>query len=46
VVGVLTGQLGHTTGAAKAMVAGALERNPEITTPEDLFDEVYKGDAS
>ncbi|MBI9088428.1 MAG: Holliday junction DNA helicase RuvA [Desulfobacterium sp.] len=45
VVGVLTGQLGHTVGVAKAMVAGALERNPEITTPEALFDEVYKGDA-
>ncbi len=45
VVGVLTGQLGHNAGVAKAMVAGALERNPEITTPEALFDEVYKGDA-
>ncbi|MCP4116830.1 MAG: Holliday junction DNA helicase RuvA [Desulfobacteraceae bacterium] len=44
VVGVLTSKLGHTTGAAKAMVADALERNPEITTPEALFDEVYKGD--
>ncbi len=44
VVEVLVQQLGHTPGAAKKMVAQALDRNPEIMTPEALFDEVYRGD--
>ncbi len=43
VVAVLVQQLGHTPGAAKQMVAQALERDPSIMTPEALFDEVYKG---
>lgn len=44
VVEVLVQQLGHTPNAAGKMVAQALERNPEIMTPEALFDEVYRGD--
>ncbi|ACN16135.1 RuvA [Desulforapulum autotrophicum HRM2] len=44
VVDVLVQQLGHTPSAAKMMVAQALDRDPEIMTPEALFDEVYKGD--
>lgn len=44
VVDVLVKQLGHTPGVAKMMVAQALDRDPEIMTPEALFDEVYKGD--
>ena len=44
VLEVLVHQLGHTSGAAREMVAQALDRNPEITTPEALFDEVYRGD--
>jgi len=44
VVDVLMGQLGHTSGVARSMVAEALDRNPDILTPEELFDEIYKGD--
>jgi len=44
VVDVLMGQLGHTSGVARSMVAEALDRNPDILTPEGLFDEIYKGD--
>lgn len=45
VVTVLVEQLGYTTAIARKMVAGALERNITISTPEQLFDEVLK-DAS
>ena len=38
---VLVGQLGYSTGIAEKMIAGALDRNHTITTPEELFDEVY-----
>jgi Holliday junction DNA helicase RuvA len=45
VIAVLTGQLGHKAGEAKVMVDAALKRNPAITTPEALFEEVYRGEA-
>jgi Holliday junction DNA helicase RuvA len=41
---VLIKQLGHRTAAAKRMIADALKRNREITTPEELFEEVYRGE--
>lgn len=44
VLDVLTTQLGHKTADAKRMIAGALERNSSIATPEDLFDEIYRGE--
>lgn len=40
---VLTKQLGYKSPEAKKMIAEALERNPNISTSEGLFDEVYKG---
>jgi len=43
VVDVLVEQLGHPPAAAREMVARALKRNSSISTPEQLFDEVYKG---
>jgi len=43
VLEVLVKQLGHRNSAAKQMIAGALKRNPGIATPEELFDEVYRG---
>jgi len=43
---VLTKQLGHRSSAAKQMIAGALKHNPNIATPEELFDEVYRGQKS
>jgi Holliday junction DNA helicase RuvA len=44
VLDVLTQQLGHKTTDAKRMIASAMERNPAIGTPEELFDEIYRGE--
>lgn len=44
VLDVLVNQLGHRPADAKRMVAEALERNADISTPEALFDEVYRGE--
>ncbi|MBL0713530.1 MAG: Holliday junction DNA helicase RuvA [Desulfosarcina sp.] len=44
VLGVLTQQLGHKSADARRMVAEALKRNPAIANPEDLFDEIYRGE--
>ncbi len=44
VVGVLVDQLGHRLPEAKQMVQAAMKRKPLIGNPEDLFDEVYRGE--
>ena len=44
VIDVLVSQLGHKTSDARRMVKEALERNPSLETPEELFEEVYRGD--
>ena len=44
VVGVLVDQLGHKMIEAKHMVDSAMKRKPLISNPEDLFDEVYRGE--
>ncbi|MFO7839562.1 MAG: Holliday junction branch migration protein RuvA [Desulfosalsimonadaceae bacterium] len=44
VIAVLTGQLGHKAGEARTMVDAALRRNPAIVTPEELFEEVFRGE--
>ena len=44
VLQVLVHQLGHRTTDAKRMINGALERNSHISTPEELLDEVYRGE--
>lgn len=44
VLDVLVNQLGHRPADAKRMVAEALACNQEISTPEALFDEVYKAE--
>lgn len=41
---VLVQQLGHKPADAKAMIVKAMERNGAVSTPEELFDEVYKGE--
>lgn len=41
---VLISQLGHKPVDARRMISEALERNASITTPEELFDEVYRGE--
>lgn len=45
VIRVLVEQLGHRLPEAKQMVRAAMKRNPLIASPEDLFDEVYRGEA-
>ena len=44
VLQVLVNQLGHRTADARRMINAALERNGEIRTPEELLDEVYRGE--
>jgi len=44
VLEVLVSQLGHKISDAKKMIAKAMERNPSIATPEELFEEVYRGE--
>ena len=44
VMDVLVRQLGHKMGDAKNMIAMALKRNRAIATPEELFEEVYRGE--
>jgi len=41
---VLVKQLGHKVKEAKVMIAEALVRNANITTAEELFEEVYRGE--
>jgi len=40
---VLVKQLGHTRSEAARMVSEAMVQNPAITSPEELFEEVYRG---
>ena len=41
VMDVLIERLGYKASEAKQMIADALERNSSISTPEELFNEVY-----
>jgi holliday junction DNA helicase RuvA len=41
---VLVSQLGHKPLDAKRMINEAMKRNDRISTPEELFDEVYRGE--
>lgn len=38
---VLVNRLGHKPADAKKMIGDAWKRNPAISSPEELFDEVY-----
>ncbi|HHT9120360.1 MAG TPA: Holliday junction branch migration protein RuvA [Candidatus Hypogeohydataceae bacterium YC41] len=40
---VLVKQLGHKPAEASQLVIKALQRNPKLSTPEELFEEVYRG---
>ncbi len=44
VIDVLVSQLGYRIPDARKMIAAALDRNPGVRTPEELFDEVYRGE--
>ena len=46
VLDVLINQLGHRPADAKRMIQAAFKRNDDISTPEALFDEVYRGEIS
>ncbi len=41
---LLVKQLGHKTPDAKRMIADALKRNSAITSPEELLNEIYRGE--
>jgi len=40
---VLVKDLGHRMSEAQRLVTEAMTRNPDISTPEELFEEVYRG---
>jgi len=44
VIAVLVEQLGHTRPEAQRMVQSAMARRPDLTTAEELFEEVYRGE--
>ena len=46
VLRVLVDQLGHKNKDANQMIAQALNRNKSVSTPEELFEEVYRGETS
>jgi Holliday junction DNA helicase RuvA len=43
VAGVLVSQLGHKPGEARKMIDEAMKRTPSISSSEELFEEVYRG---
>jgi Holliday junction DNA helicase RuvA len=44
VLEVLVRQLGYRTQEAKQMITNAMKRNTTLSTPEELFEEVYRGE--
>lgn len=46
VLEVLVEQLGYKSSTAKQMVIDAMKRNTAISTPEELFEEVYRGETA
>jgi Holliday junction DNA helicase RuvA len=40
---VLVKQLGHRPAEAAQLISAALGRRPDLSTPEELFDEIYRG---
>jgi Holliday junction DNA helicase RuvA len=43
---VLVKQLGHRPSEASQLITDALRRRPTAQTPEELFDEIYRGQAA
>jgi holliday junction DNA helicase RuvA len=41
---ILVKQLGHRPSEASQLITDAVRRRPAIQTPEELFDEIYRGD--
>jgi Holliday junction DNA helicase RuvA len=46
VIAVLTEQLGHTRTEATRMMQAAIARRPDVSSAEELFEEVYRGERS
>ena len=44
VLDVMVKQLGHRAADARKMITKAMKRNESISTAEELFDEVYRGE--
>lgn len=44
VLDLLVNQLGYKKKEAKQMIIDAMKRNSTISTPEELFEEVYRGE--
>jgi holliday junction DNA helicase RuvA len=40
---ILVKQLGHRPSEAAQLISAALQRRPGVATPEELFDEIYRG---
>ena len=40
---ILVKQLGHRPSEASQLITDALRRRPSLATPEELFDEIYRG---
>ncbi len=43
---VLVKQLGHRPSEASQLITDALRRRADVRTPEELFDEIYRGQAA
>jgi Holliday junction DNA helicase RuvA len=43
---ILVKQLGHRPSEASQLITDALRRRPELGSPEELFDEIYRGQAT
>ncbi len=43
---ILVKQLGHRPSEASQLITDALRRRPDLTSPEELFDEIYRGQAA
>ena len=41
---IMVKQLGHRPSEASQLITDAFRRRPSIMTPEDLFDEIYRGE--
>ena len=41
---IMVKQLGHRPSEASQLITDALRRRPSIVSPEELFDEIYRGD--
>ena len=43
---ILVKQLGHRPSEASQLITDAVRRRPTVATPEELFDEIYRGQAA